>query len=430
MPRAADKQPDVSKLQSRPNLQIVHTAAEIRERQFLVRGTAPYRRASLALFLSGFATFSLLYCVQPLMPIFAEDFGVSPAASSLSLSLSTGFLAFAIFCAAAVSERFGRRSLMFASLLGAALCTIACALVAGWHALLVIRALQGLLLGGVPAVAMAYLSEEIDPRGLGASMGLYIAGNAFGGMAGRVVTGTLAEYFSWRPALGAIGLLGLAAAIGFYLLLPVSRNFAPRRGVDARFHLKAWIGHVGNPVLPLLFAIGFLAMGTFVTVYNYIGFRLVEAPYSLNQTELGLIFTVYLFGIAASWIAGVLGDRVGHFIVLPAGIAVAAIGVAVTMSASLPLIILGIVLLTAGFFVAHSVASALVGRLARGTKGHASSLYLLAYYFGSSVAGSLGGYFWGRDGWYAVVFFTLSMLSLAMIAALAAARLARRPALA
>ncbi|KQV10440.1 hypothetical protein ASC97_17000 [Rhizobium sp. Root1203] len=429
MPRAADKQPDALERQSRPSLQIVRTTvppgAESAEERFLVRGTAAYRRASVALFLSGFATFSLLYCVQPLMPIFAEDFGVSPAASSLSLSLSTGFLAFAIFCAAAVSEGFGRRSLMFASLLGAALCTVACALVPSWHALMAIRALEGLLLGGVPAVAMAYLSEEIDPRGLGASMGLYIAGNAFGGMAGRVVTGTLAEYFSWRPALGAIGLLGLAAAIGFFVLLPASRNFTPRRGVDARFHLKAWLGHVGNPALPLLFAIGFLAMGTFVTVYNYIGFRLVQAPYNLNQTELGLIFTVYLFGIAASWTAGMLGDRVGHFIVLPAGIAVAATGVAVTLSSSLPLIVFGIVLLTSGFFIAHSVASALVGRLARGTKGHASSLYLLAYYIGSSVAGSAGGYVWGTGGWNAVVVFTLTMLALGMIAALAVARLAR-----
>ncbi|MEK1897619.1 MAG: MFS transporter [Rhizobium sp.] len=426
MPRAADKPLDAPEIRSHPNLHVVRTTAKAQDTQFLLRGTSSYRRASLALFLSGFATFSLLYCVQPLMPIFAEDFGISPAASSLSLSLSTGFLAFAIFCAAAVSESFGRRSLMFSSLLGAAICTIACALVASWHALLVIRALEGLLLGGVPAVAMAYLSEEIDPRGLGASMGLYIAGNAFGGMAGRVVTGTLAEFFSWRVALGSLGVLGVAAAIGFFLLLPASRNFTPRKGFDARFHLKAWVGHITNPALPLLFAIGFLAMGTFVTVYNYIGFRLVQAPYNLNQTELGLIFTVYLFGIAASWIAGLLGDRIGHFVVLPAGIAVAAAGVAVTLSSSLPLIVLGIVLLTSGFFVAHSVASALVGRLARGTKGHASSLYLLSYYFGSSVAGSVGGYFWGADGWNAVVLFALALLALGMIAALLAARLAKR----
>jgi YNFM family putative membrane transporter len=390
-----------------------------------MKGSSAHKRASLAFFMSGFSTFALLYCVQPLMPIFADHFSVSPAASSLSLSLSTGLLAVAIFLAAAVSERFGRRSLMFVSLLGASACTIACAMAPNWHVLLLIRALEGFLLGGVPAVAMAYLSEEMDPKGLGASMGLYIAGNAFGGMAGRMVTGVLAEYFSWRPALASIGCLGIAAAIGFLLLLPPSRNFVPRKST-MRYHLDAWRGHLKNPALAMLFAIGFLLMGSFVTVYNYASFRLVAPPYSLNQTELGLIFTVYLFGIAASWAAGLLGDRFGHFRVMPVGIGVALLGVALTLPDFLALVILGIVLLTSGFFMAHSVASALVGRLARSTKGHASSLYLLAYYLGSSIAGSIGGHFWSAGGWPSVAGFTGSMLFLALLAAFGAKSLSKQ----
>ena len=195
--RAAEKQEiTASEIPSRPELTLVRSESTVEPRQYLTRGTPAFRRATIALFLSGFATFSLLYCVQPLLPIFSQDFGVTPAASSLSLSLSTGFLAFAIFGAAAVSESLGRRSLMFISLLGAALCTLVCSVSPNWHVLLVFRALEGFLLGGVPAVAMTYLAEEIEPRGLGGAMGLYIAGNAFGGMAGRVVTGTIAEFFS------------------------------------------------------------------------------------------------------------------------------------------------------------------------------------------------------------------------------------------
>ncbi|MGR9169878.1 MFS transporter [Rhizobium sp. KDH_Rht_773_N] len=393
---------------------------------YLTRGSGAYRRASLALFLSGFATFSLLYCVQPLLPSFSREFAVSPAESSLALSLSTGFLAIAIVCAAAVSEGLGRRSLMSISLVGAAVLTIATAFAPNWHLLLVIRALQGFVLGGVPAVAMAYLAEEIEPRGLGATMGLYVGGTAFGGMSGRVLTGIFAEYLSWRPALFLIGAIGLAAAIGFIALLPPSRNFARRAGFDPRFHLKAWMGHLGNPALPFIFAIAFFAMGSFVTIYNYAGFRLVAAPYELNQTELGLIFTVYLFGIGASSVGGLLGDRLGHFTVLLAGIVITATGGALTLFASLPLIILGIVVLTSGFFMTHSVASGLVGRLADGTKGHASSLYMLAYYIGSSVMGSAGGWFWAMEGWSAVVIFTLAMMTLALLSALTARRLARR----
>ncbi|MGM4912821.1 MFS transporter [Rhizobium sp. 768_B6_N1_8] len=405
----------------------LQTTGKKQPKEYLTRGTGAYRRASLALFLSGFATFSLLYCVQPLLPIFSQEFAVSPAESSLALSLCTGFLAIAIVCAAAVSEGLGRRGLMSISLVGAALLTIATAFAPNWHLMLIIRALQGFVLGGVPAVAMAYLAEEIDPRGLGATMGLYVGGTAFGGMSGRVLTGIFAEYLSWRPALFLIGAIGLAAAIGFIALLPPSRNFVRRAGFDPQFHLKAWMRHLSNPALPFIFAIAFFAMGSFVTIYNYAGFRLVAPPYELNQTELGLIFTVYLFGIGASSVGGILGDRLGHFTVLLAGIVITAAGCALTLAASLPLIILGIVVLTSGFFMSHSVASGLVGKLAAGTKGHASSLYMLAYYVGSSVMGSAGGWFWAMEGWAAIVIFTLVMMAFALLSALAARRLARRP---
>ncbi|MGI2032824.1 MFS transporter [Rhizobium panacihumi] len=396
------------------------------EPDYLTKGSCAYKRASIALFLSGFATFSLLYCVQPLMPLFSHDFGVTPAASSLSLSLCTGFLAFSIFLAAAISEQFGRRSLMFASLLGSAICTIICSMVTDWNLLLVIRALQGFLLGGAPAVAVAYLAEEVEPRGLGATVGLYIAGTAFGGMCGRVVTGTLVEMFTWRPALAIMGLLGLAAAIGFFRLLPPSRHFTPHRGFDPKYHLSAWFGHMRNPALPCLFAVSFLVMGAFVTSYNYIGYRLVAAPYNLGQTALGMIFTVYVFGIFASWGAGRLGDRFGAFRVMPFSLLTAAIGCMLTLFSPLPLIIAGIVLLTIGFFMSHSLASAQVAKLARGTKGHASSLYLLAYYMGSSVAGTVGGFFFAAAGWPAIVTFTVGMLVVATVCGLGAKMLAAR----
>lgn len=396
------------------------------EPDYLTKGSCAYKRASIALFLSGFATFSLLYCVQPLMPLFSRDFGITPAASSLSLSLCTGFLAFSIFLAAAVSEGFGRRSLMFASLLGSAICTIICSIMSDWNLLLITRALQGFLLGGAPAIAVAYLAEEVEPRGLGATVGLYIAGTAFGGMCGRVLTGALVEMFTWRPALAIMGLLGLAASIGFFKLLPPSRHFTPHCGFDPKFHLSAWLGHIRNPALPCLFAVSFLVMGAFVTTYNYIGYRLVEAPYNLGQTALGMIFTVYVAGIFASWAAGKLGDRFGAFRVMPFSLLTAAIGCMLTLLSPLPVIIAGIVLLTTGFFMSHSLASAQVAKLARGTKGHASSLYLLSYYMGSSIAGTVGGFFFAAAGWPAIVTFTVGMLVVATISGLSAKVLAAR----
>jgi YNFM family putative membrane transporter len=390
------------------------------------RGTPAYARINWALFLSGYAVFSQIYCTQPLLPVLAEHFGVGAAESSLALSLTTGFLAVSIFVAGALSESIGRKKLMFASLVVAAVLELAAAVAPSWHLLLIIRALEGVALGGAPAVAMAHLAEEIEPAGLGTAMGLYIGGNALGGMAGRVFTGLVAEVADWRWALAVIGGLGLASAIGFLVLLPPSANFVPRPPRPLSAHLATWGRHLTDPALALVFAIGFLAMGGFVTTYNYIGFRLADPPFDLGQAAVGSIFVVYLFGILASPIAGRAADRFGRAPVIVAGTSLSALGLAVTWPDSLAAIVVGIALLTAGFFAAHAAASGWIGLLARTDLGHASSLYLLAYYLGSSVAGSLGGMPWTHGGWPAVVAFVAALHAAAMVAALMLGRITRK----
>jgi YNFM family putative membrane transporter len=389
------------------------------------RGTSAYGRINWALFLSGYAVFSQIYCTQPLLPVLSETFGVGAAQSSLALSLTTGCLALSILIAGALSESIGRKALMFGSLVVAAALEIAVALSPSWHLLLGLRALEGLALGGVPAVAMAYLAEEIEPAGLGTAMGLYIGGNALGGMAGRVVTGLVTDVANWRVALAVIGGLGLASAIGFAVLLPASRNFTPRSRRGLGEHLAAWGGHLRDPALALTFAIGFLAMGGFVTTYNYIGFRLADPPFDLGQAAVGAIFVVYLFGMVASPIAGRAADRFGRVPVIVAGTALSALGLAVTWPPSLVAIIAGIALLTTGFFAAHAAASGWIGVLARRDLGHASALYLLAYYLGSSIAGSLGGLPWTAGGWPAVVAFVGTLHLAALAVALALGRVTR-----
>jgi YNFM family putative membrane transporter len=381
-------------------------------------GSAAFRRISIALFLAGYATFSLIYCVQPLLPELASHFAVGPAESSLALSLTTGFLALAILLAGAVSEATGRKKLMLVSMCVASILNLIAPFLSDWHAFLVVRALEGLMLGGVPAVAMAYLAEEIDPKGLGVAMGIYISGTAIGGLSGRVVIGFLTDLLGWHAALGAMGALGLLAALGFAVLLPASQNFVRRPGFQVRYHMRAWAGHLRHPGLPFVFLIGAFAMGCFVTVFNYVGFRLSDAPYGLSQSQIGLIFVVYLCGSVTSSVAGAMSDKLGRGPVLVAGVLLAAGGVLLTMADGLVLIIAGIVVLTSGFFSAHSIASGWVGQLADGAKGHASSLYLLAYYLGSSIMGSVGGWFWDLGGWNAVAGYATTLLGFALLCGL------------
>lgn len=384
-------------------------------------GEPGFRRAAVALFSAGVATFALLYAPQPIMPALSRAFGVSPAVSSLSLAVTTAALGLALIPAGWLSDSVGRRPLMTGSVLASSVLGLAAAAAPSYPLLLVLRALQGVALAGLPAVAMAYLTEEIHRASLGLSVGLYIGGNAIGGMLGRLLTGGLTEAAGWRAGLAGVAVLGFACAAIFARMLPASRNFTPSPCRPRRLAHRVRV-HVTEPGLLRLNAIGALLMGTFVAVYNGLGFRLSAAPFHLGQTALAAVFLVYPIGSASSAWSGRLADRIGRRAVLPAGIVLTAAGLGLTAAHALPLIIAGIAILTAGFFAGHSVASSWVGRRASGSAGQASALYLLSYYAGSSIAGPLAGDAWSHAGWAGV----MALAGILLCAALASALSLRR----
>lgn len=385
-------------------------------------GTPVFRRTALALAAAGFSTFAVLYAVQPLLPIYAEDFGVSPAASSLALSLPCGLLAVALLVVSPLSEIWGRKPVMLASLVASAVLTVVAALVPGWYGFLALRALTGLTASGLPAVAMAYLAEEMDAKAIGLSMGLLVGGNALGGMSGRLISGVMADFVSWRAGLAVIGGLALAAALAFWRWLPPSRRFVPRRLAWAEVP-GSFAHHFRDAGLPWLFAEAFLLMGGFVCIYNYIGFRLLDPPYALSQAVIGMIFSVYLAGMVSSPVTGELASRFGRRRVLWVATAVGLAGIVMTLSDRLLLILAGIVVTTIGFFGAHAVASSWVGRRALRDRAQASAIYLGLYYLGSSVLGTAGGWFFAHSGWNGVVLFVGGLYGLALMIALRLSRL-------
>ncbi len=381
---------------------------------YINRGSPQFLRVTLALFSAGLATFALLYCVQPVLPVLSHEFGVSPASSSISLSIATAFLALGMLFTGPLSDALGRKPVMVTSLMLAAIFSLLSSTMTSWHGILVMRALTGLSLSGVAAVGMTYLSEEISPTVVAFSMGLYISGNSIGGMSGRLLTGVITDYSSWRVAVATIGCFALASAVMFWKILPDSRHFRPTslkpRSLAINFRL-----HWRDSGLPLLFAEGFLLMGSFVTLFNYIGYRLLSPPWSLSQTVVGLLSVVYLTGSWSSPKAGAMTVKYGRSPVLLVSTLMMLTGLLVTLFSSLWLILPGMMLFTAGFFAAHSVASGWIGPRARRAKGQASSLYLFSYYLGSSVAGTLGGVFWHNFGWGGITAFIATMLLLSLV---------------
>jgi len=389
-------------------------------------GTAGFRRTARAMFVGGFATFALLYGLQPLMPMFSVEFNLVPAAASGVISAATGAMAIGLIPASLLADRFGRKSVMNAALALAAILTLAAAFSADFHQLVILRGLMGLALAGLPAVAMAYLSEEIDPQSLGRSMGLYIAGNGLGGLSGRLLLSMLTEWTSWRIAVATLGVLGVAAAFEFWRSLPPSRHFKP---TPLSLH-ELWAdtrAHFSDGGLPWLFLTGFLLMGCFVSVYNYLGYRLAAAPFNLTPSQIGLVFALYLLGMVGSAWGGKLADRIGRSNVLWMMVAVMGAGLLLTLAPSLIIIVLGVACLTFGFFGGHSVASSWIGRRALRARALASAIYLCSYYLGSSGLGSTSGLMWGFDGWTGVVGLLAAVMLVLTATALRLRKLAPLP---
>lgn len=370
------------------------------------RGDRDYRRALIALFFAGVATFAQLYSPQAVLPQISEQLDIGAADSALLVSAATIGLAAGVIPWSMAADRFGRVRAMTVASVGATFLALVIPFLPTLPLLIGARLVEGALVGGVPAVAIAYLSEEIAPAHVARAAATYIAGTSIGGLSGRLVSGPVADLVDvlpldhdalpgWRAGMLAVAVLCAAAAIVFIRLVPAARSrHRPVVGIA-----RTLGRHLRDPRLLALYAQGLLLMGGFVAMYNYLAFRLVAAPYDLSPALVSLIFVAYLAGTWSSSRAGSLVGRFGRRPVLLGGSLVMLAGVAMTMASAVVVIVAGLVVATAGFFAAHAIASGWTGVAAAQGKAQSSSLYNLAYYGGSSLFGWLGGMFFTAAGW-------------------------------
>lgn len=374
-----------------------------------VKGSRGYSRVLAALALAGVATFAQLYSTQAVLPLMATDLKITAAEAALSISLATVGLAVTVLPWSFLADRIGRVRAMAIGITIATLLGLLVPLAPTVPLLLGLRTLEGMALGGIPAIAIAYLNEEVTRIHTALAAGSYVAGTTLGGLAGRLVAGPVGELWGWRAAALAVSLLATAAAVLFLVLIPKQRRFSPSPAMGFRGALRTLRGHSSNPKLLSLYLQAFLLMGGFVAVYNYLGFRLHAEPFSLPATLVSLIFLAYLSGTVSSrWAAG-LTTRFGRRNVLVAGIAIMSVGLALTLIENLAATLAGLVIFTGGFFAAHGVGSGWTGTIATTGRAQAASLYNLSYYLGSSVIGWAGGLAFQAFGWPALALSVIAL---------------------
>ena len=366
------------------------------------KGSAAYGKVLAGLAFAGVATFAQLYSTQAVLPIMATDLQITAAEAALTISLATVGLAVTVIPWSFLADRIGRVKAMAMGITAATVLGLLVPLAGSFGMLLGLRLLEGMALGGIPAIAIAYLNEEVNKAHAALAAGSYVAGTTLGGLAGRLVAGPVGELWGWRAAALAVSLLATLAAVLFLLLVPKARGFTPAKAAGLRGAWQTLAGHVRNRRLLALYVQAFLLMGGFVAVYNYLGFRLAGAPFALPATLISLIFLAYLSGTFSSRWAAALTLRFGRRNVLLAGVILMVAGLGLTLTQLLAVILLGLVVFTGGFFAAHSIGAGWTGSIASTGRAQAASLYNLSYYLGSSVIGWAGGLVFQSWGWPAL----------------------------
>lgn len=380
-------------------------------------GTRDFWFATLALALGSFMIFANVHMTQPLLPQLAESFQLTPLQASWSLTATISMLGLSLLIYGPLSDALGRKSIMVITLLGAVATTLAISQVETYSSLLILRGLQGLFLGGLPAIAIAYLGDEFERKALVVAVGLYISANSLGGVTGRLVSGFVGEHYDWQTVFIVLGFSSFVLVLLFIWLLPASKQFQAK-AFRPRSVLSDIRDHLRNPWLLAAYVIGGLNMLVFLTQYSYITFVLAEAPYHLSTHALGMLFLTYLTGSLASAGSGRASAWFSQPTCMIIGILLLMLGSLLTLMGQLPMIISGFLINSFGFFLTHSTLSSWVSQHALKARASASSLYLVFYYLGASLGGFYLEPFWQWAGWPGVVLASLLVFVLTLSTAI------------
>lgn len=402
---------------------------------------ALFHRIVFALFAAGFATFAQLYSVQSVLPEISADFGVDPSQAALTISMATTGIAIGVLPWAFAADRWGRVRVMKVSAVSAAVIGLVTPFLHSLPLILGSRLIEGLALAAIPAIAVTYIADELPARRVTAAAGAFVSGNSIGGLLGRLIAGLASEHFGWQLGLMTVAVLCVVACSIFVIAVPAPHGYLPSRlrtedvtaaAAQTRQErtvasvvpsLSAWQRFTMALTTPALwgaYAQPFLLMGSFLSLFSFLGYHLQAAPYGLSTAVTSMVFTVYLVGTFTARWSGSAAGHFGHRRLLYTGIGMMIGGAALTLTAPLAVIVLGVAIFTAGYFVTSPVTSAMTSLIAGPCRSQATAIYQLVFYVGNSVFGWMLGRVFEEFDWAGV---SLGIITMCLVAALIAATL-------
>src|SRR5690625_3396583 len=328
------------------------------QQQYTIKDAA-FWKIIIGLGMASLFIFATMYSLQPILPVFTEDFHIPISYASLSVSLTTVGLIIGLVTIGFLSDRKGRFLFIHLSIISSSILLFIIPLMESFSFIILFRFVQGFTLAGVPAAALAYMVEEIHPKYFGFAATLYISCNSLGGMIGRFITGYIAELHSWQMALFTLGGFGLITFLLVLFTLPKSKKFI-QSSKPILEDMKGFLVHFKNPLLLLMFGLGVVLQTAFTGMWTFLPFHLLEEPYDLSLQQISYFYLAYSLGIVGAPIAGWLTAKFSLSQIRVAGVIILSGGMFIVLGSSIIAISIGLSVICLGFFVSHSITTTTV----------------------------------------------------------------------
>jgi MFS transporter, YNFM family, putative membrane transport protein len=387
---------------------VIVTGEAVEELQPALAASAPPTSAVVAVTLAGMGAFLNLYATQPLLPTFAKLFQASKAAVGMTVSAATLGVAFSAPLYGLLAERLGRRRVIVTSTLILAIPTMLAATASTLGTLIFWRLLQGLVMPGIFGVTIAYITEEWPVSDVARVMSIYVSGTVLGGFLGRFLPGVAP---TWRWGFIFIGTLDLIFGV-------VLASWLPKESTIPRPEARGPRPAMFSRRLVATYVIGFNVLFSLAATFTYITFHLAAPPYEMTAAHLSMLFVVYLVGLIVTPLGGIWIGRLGSRTMLIVSLVASMTGVALTLTAPLALIIIGLILCSSGVFVCQAASTSYIHSAApAGGRSAAAGMYVAAYYIGGSAAGVVPGLFWQFGGWTTCVLLVIAVQAVTIVIA-------------